>query len=101
MGDDERMAEDVRADSYEGEEEQYQKHLADEYERQRNEPSLTITAAELWNRDNNPPTAYCPHFAFAEAVTIVAGDPKAGKTTLLLHLLGAVTTGDQFLGEQC
>jgi hypothetical protein len=77
-------------------------HEFEEYLReQQSKPRLTITATELCRRIQTPLTVYCPHFAIAGALTIVAGDPKVGKTTLLLHLLNAVTTGGRFLGEQC
>lgn len=65
------------------------------------EPSATITAANLFKQPVNPLKPYCPKFAIPGALTILAGDPKAGKTTLLLHLLSAVTNGEKFLGEQC
>lgn len=87
---------------------EYYERLAKEFEAGLHEeaqeevaPSATITAANLFKLPSNPAKAYCPKFAIPGALTILAGDPKAGKTTLLLHLLSAVTNGGKFLGEQC
>jgi RecA-family ATPase len=43
---------------------------------------------------------YIPDLIFAGSITILAGDPKAGKTTFLLHALGALTQGKDFLGNK-
>jgi hypothetical protein len=54
----------------------------------------------LFLRPFAPITCYIPKIVYAGAVTIVAADPKAGKTTFLLHALGALSVGKQFLNDQ-
>jgi AAA domain len=41
---------------------------------------------------------YCDKFLYAGSVTLLAGAPKAGKSTLLFHLVQAVASGSDFLG---
>jgi hypothetical protein len=53
----------------------------------------------LFLRPVAPITCYIPKIVFAGAITILAGDPKAGKTTFLLHALGALTAGRPFLNN--
>lgn len=55
--------------------------------------------AELMQADVPEPKLICPPF-IAEGLTIYAGKPKIGKTTLMRQLLLAANTGGLFLNQQ-
>lgn len=55
------------------------------------------TMVGLFSRPSPPIKEYIPKLIYAGAMTIIAGDPKAGKTTLLLHALNALASGKDFL----
>ena len=63
--------------------------------------SPLITLKQLEARPDPEIKFYCPDFIPVGAKTIISAEPKAGKTTLLLHILKAVIEGGTFLGKQC
>jgi hypothetical protein len=48
-----------------------------------------------------PVVAYCPGFVFADCMTIMAADPKEGKSTMFFHIVEAISKGGKFLGKDC
>jgi|SRR5690348_16245254 len=58
-----------------------------------------ISARDLFLRPKLPITSYVPQFIYAGSLNLVAGEPKAGKSTLVWHLINAVAYGEKFLGE--
>lgn len=58
------------------------------------------TIGSILKRPTSPITAYIKDFLYAGAITVFAEEPKAGKTTFTLRALGALTRGDEFLGEK-
>jgi hypothetical protein len=58
-----------------------------------------ISAANLFKRPKLSVTAYVPGFVYAGAVNLIAGEPKAGKSTLTWHLTNCISLGKKFLGE--
>jgi hypothetical protein len=65
---------------------------------QRNTHIVTQDAAELLHKDIPPPKWAVPDL-FAEGVTILAGKPKKGKSTLAAGVLLAVSHGGVALGK--
>src|SRR6266478_6750676 len=63
--------------------------------------SPLITLEQLQNRPDLEIEWYCPEFIPVGAKTIISAEPKCGKTILLFHILQAVVTGTQFLGQPC
>ncbi len=59
----------------------------------------TITIGDLLELPESNTKAYVPQLAVPGCVSMLSGDPKAGKSTLALWALGAMTHGQQFLGE--
>jgi hypothetical protein len=87
-------------------EELYQKQLEQEYLEQHDEqlemerrakyyPADTLES--LMEKKRPPIKEYVNKLIAAGCITIVAGDPKAGKSTLLFHALSALTNGEPFL----
>ena len=67
-------------------------------ERSKYLPADTVGA--ILKRPKAPRQAYIKDFLYAGAVTFLAANPKEGKTTFSLHALGALTRGQEFLGEK-
>ena len=63
-------------------------------------PLALVAAAELAAQGDTTPWLVKP-FVAARAITDLHGPAKAGKTTLLLGLAGALAQGTEFLGEPC
>lgn len=63
--------------------------------------SPLITLEQLEKRPDLQVEWYCPSWIPVGAKTIISAEPKCGKTILLFHILQAVVTGTQFLGEVC
>lgn len=59
---------------------------------------VAISAANVFKRPLPTTDSYVPGFIYAGAINLIAGEPKAGKSTLLWYLLNALTLGKQFLG---
>ena len=49
--------------------------------------------------ESGPPETVLPGLAWRGEFTLLVGDSKAGKTTLIAHALGAALRGESFLGE--
>ena len=62
--------------------------------------SSGIDAADLLEREMPEPGFICEPF-IGEGLTVLAGPPKTGKTTLVRQLVHAASHGVPFLGEQC
>lgn len=60
----------------------------------------TITASDLWSLPKREIQSYIPNLAIAGGLTILCGDPKAGKTTFMLWALGALAQSKNFLDEE-
>jgi RecA-family ATPase len=60
----------------------------------------TITASDLWSLPKREIQSYIPNLAIAGGLTILCGDPKAGKTTFMLWALGALAQSKSFLDEE-
>lgn len=58
-----------------------------------------IRMSDFGLRPVNPVQAYVDKFAYAGAVTLLAGAPKAGKSTLLFHMMNAAAGGEDFLDQ--
>jgi RecA-family ATPase len=56
-----------------------------------------ISAADLFKRPAPKCNSYVPGFIYAGAINLIAGEPKAGKTTLVWYLLNALTLSKTFL----
>lgn len=80
-------------DDYEAEYEAYRSA-----ERLPNPQSPAISALELFQRPLPKLTSYVDNFIYAGSLNLVAGEPKAGKSTLLLHQVNAIARGERFLG---
>ena len=61
--------------------------------------SPAISAQDLFRRPKLSVTSYIPGFIYAGSLNLVAGEPKAGKSTLVWHLTNAISYGTQFLGQ--
>lgn len=53
----------------------------------------------LWAGPRPAVAVYSKYLAYAGCITIVAGDAKAGKSTLMFHALNAVMQGKSFMWE--
>ena len=62
--------------------------------------SQGIDAAELLALEMPDPAFICEPFV-GEGLTLLAGPPKTGKTTLMRQLTHAANCGGEFLGERC
>ena len=49
--------------------------------------------------ESGPPETVLPGLAWRGEFTLLVGDSKAGKTTLIAHALGAALRGESFLGQ--
>jgi hypothetical protein len=58
-----------------------------------------ISAANLFKRPKLSVITYVPGFVYAGAINLIAGEPKAGKSTLILHLTNAISLGKKFLDK--
>ena len=79
-------------------EEIYKEYLSEEQIPKEVAPA--ISARDLFRRPKLPVTAYIPGFIYAGSLNLVAGEPKAGKSTLVWHLINTIAYGDKFLGEE-
>ena len=61
--------------------------------------SNTVTMADILAAPPRKVQAYIPHLAIGGGLAMLSAPPKEGKSTLLFHALGAMTTGKPFLGE--
>lgn len=59
-----------------------------------------ISAKDLFLRPALPVTSYVPGFIYAGCLNLIAGEPKAGKSTLTWHLINACSRGEFFLGTK-
>lgn len=83
--------------TFEAYEHAYKEYLAEESIPEKYAPA--ISAKDLFRRPKLPITSYIPGFIYAGSLNLVAGEPKAGKSTLVWHLINAIGYGDKFLGE--
>ena len=72
-----------------------------EAEHSAREDNTIISAADLFKRPKLPITSYIPGFVYAGSLNLVAGEPKAGKSTLVLHLTNCISLGIPFLRTPC
>ena len=86
------------ASTFEAYEHAYKEYLAEEVIPERYAPA--ISAKDLFRRPKLPITSYIPGFIYAGSLNLVAGEPKAGKSTLVWHLINAIGYGDFFLGAE-
>lgn len=63
--------------------------------------NTVISAADLFKRPKLPVTSYVPGFVYAGSLNLVAGEPKAGKSTLVLHITNSISLGEPFLNNPC
>ena|SRR5579859_4863091 len=82
--------------SFDEYEEAYLAYLEEERLIEKQKPA--ISALELFRRPALPVTSYIPGFVYAGSLNLVAGEPKAGKSTMLLHQMQAVSQGKPFCG---
>jgi len=59
-----------------------------------------ISVADLFKRPALPVTSYVPGFIYAGSLNLVAGEPKAGKSTLVWHIINAISQGTSFLDKE-
>jgi len=59
----------------------------------------SITVGDILDRPPRKIHSYAPHFAIAGGLSLLSAPPKEGKSTLLLDVLGALTTNKPVLGE--
>jgi len=59
-----------------------------------------ISVADLFKRPALPVTSYVPGFIYAGSLNLVAGEPKAGKSTLVWHIINAISQGKSFLDRE-
>jgi len=83
--------------SFDNYEQEYHDYLIQEKIPQEALPA--ISAKALFARPKLPITSYVDNFIYAGSLNLLAGEPKAGKSTLAWHLIQAVSHGDNFLGQ--
>jgi AAA domain len=76
-------------------EHQYHDYIASESIVERQRPAVSML--ELSKRPALPVTSYVPGYVYAGSLNLVAGEPKAGKSTLVWYLINAISTGTPFL----
>jgi RecA-family ATPase len=87
-----------REDELAAQQAKYEASERDNWEEERRAPYYPAdTMVGLFARPSPPIKEYIPKLIYAGAMSIIAGDPKAGKTTLLLHALNALASGKDFL----
>jgi archaellum biogenesis ATPase FlaH len=59
-----------------------------------------ISCASLFRRPKPPILSYVPGFIYAGALNLIAGEPKAGKSTLAWYLTNSISLGTRFLGDE-
>lgn len=74
---------------------EYAKYISEEV---RPKNRVAIPASVLFKRPAPPVTFFVPGFIYGGAINLLAGEPKAGKSTLLWHMLVALTNAKPFLG---
>jgi len=89
--------EDVLLSDFGAFEEEYREYKEDESIPELCRPA--ISAANLFQRPKLPITSYVAGFIYAGSLNLVAGEPKAGKSTLVWYLTNAISLGQSFLGE--
>lgn len=62
--------------------------------------SPAIRMSDFGQRPLPDVECYADKLLFAGSVTLLAGAPKAGKSTFVFHLVNAVARGDKFLGKE-
>lgn len=62
--------------------------------------SPSIRMSDFGQRPLPDTECYADKLLFAGSVTLLAGAPKAGKSTFLFHLVNAVSRGEKFLGKE-
>lgn len=58
-----------------------------------------ISAEGMFSVPYKEPDAYLDGLIYSGSLTILAGDPKAGKSTLLLHALDSMSRGAKFINR--
>jgi len=74
---------------------------ATEQEFERRITRNAIPACELIHAPKLVADEYIENLSIAGGLTILAGDPKVGKSTLLYHALGCLASDEPFLGAKC
>ena len=77
---------------------EYHSYLEDEILTEKQRPA--ISALELFKRPALPVTSYVDGYVYAGSLNLVAGEPKAGKSTLVWYICNAIARGEQFLGTE-
>lgn len=83
---------------FDGYETAYTEYLAQEHISSDIAPA--ISAKDLFGRPQIPITSYVPGFVYAGSLNLLAGEPKAGKSTLAWHICNAISNDRHFLGEE-
>lgn len=76
---------------------EYAKYIHDESLPERYAPA--ISAADLFKRPQLPITSYVRSFIYAGSLNLIAGEPKAGKSTLVWYVINEIAYGNKFLDE--
>lgn len=79
-------------------EQDYKHYLDEEQLPERYKPA--ISAADLFKRPPIPVKSYVPGIVYAGSLNLIGGEPKAGKTTLVLYVVNAIASGKNFLGAE-
>jgi archaellum biogenesis ATPase FlaH len=74
---------------------EYQRYVKDELLHDSYKPAISV--ADLFKRPQLPITSYVPGFVYAGSLNLIAGEPKAGKSTLAWYVINAISRGESFL----
>jgi len=94
---DEALEYQALVENFDEYEQAYKEYL--DHERSIYEWSPAISAADLFKRPKLSVTSYAEGFVYAGCLNLVSGEPKAGKSTLVWHIVNAISQGAPFLNK--